>query len=256
MGRFREALADFDKLTELDPNDQDAWFHAAAAYLSAGDVAQLPAAPAARCSIVLNGAPAEDATVAEKTAKTCAGAGRGAGFGARRAAGPAHRHGRRTEPLVPQLHPHQGADRLPRRAPRAGRRVAEAVRPGARRQSPGRHRLRRPGHGTSPARPSRAGTTALVSAHALLARKPDAQSWDLFDWLRCEILYREAEGLMGPVTPQAWPPRRPRSNCRNSPGPGKRSASGRTTASLTSDWLPPSPRRSNGIARRVSTQQH
>ncbi len=40
---------------------------------------------------------------------------------------------------------------------------------------------------------------ALVSAHALLVKKPGPQ-W--LDWLHCEILYREAEALLGPVTPQ------------------------------------------------------
>ena len=37
---------------------------------------------------------------------------------------------------------------------------------------------------------------ALVSARALLVKRLDAESL-VFDWLHCEILAREAEGLLG-----------------------------------------------------------
>jgi tetratricopeptide (TPR) repeat protein len=39
---------------------------------------------------------------------------------------------------------------------------------------------------------------ALVSGRAILVKKPNPEWW--YDWLHCEILCREAEGLMGPVT--------------------------------------------------------
>ena len=127
MGRFREAIADFDKLTELEPGNLLGWNEAAALYLYTADVARYRRA----CREMLDRFErlgAEDATFAAWMARTCcAGTGGGAGFRARRAAGRACRHGHRKARLVSRHDPHQGADRLPRRAPRAGRRVAEAV---------------------------------------------------------------------------------------------------------------------------------
>jgi tetratricopeptide (TPR) repeat protein/serine/threonine protein kinase len=198
-GRFREALADFDKATELGPGNFTCWHHAAALYLYFGEVERYRRA----CREMLDRferRAADNVGIAEQMAKTCALApdavsdfARVERLAQRAVTGTEKKGWYRNYILAKGLtdyrggHPEQAAKWLKRFAPKPGGNVWDATAFAA--LALAQHRL---GHAAQ-------ARAALVSARALLAKKPDAQ---LFDWLHCEILYREAEKLMGPVTPK------------------------------------------------------
>ena len=228
MDRFREAIADFDVATKLDPNNHFGWHQAAALYLYNGDVERYRRACREMLDDRFEKRAADEASVAEQTAKTCALAPDAVPDFVASSGWPSARHGHGKTILVSQLRPHQGIDRLPRRAPRAGRRAAEAVRTEARPRRLGRHRLRRPGHGASPARPRRAGAPRWYRPVPSSPKNPIPNGGSTGSNAKSSTARRR--GSSGGSHPRSWPPRRPRSNSGNSPRPRKRSASGRTTA--------------------------
>jgi serine/threonine protein kinase/tetratricopeptide (TPR) repeat protein len=198
-GKLKEAIATYQKITILDPDNYRAWYQAAALYLYVGDVDRYRRA----CREMLDRfehRAADNVKIAEQTAKTCALApdavsdfARVEQLARRAVTGTELQAWYRNYVLAKGLtdyrggHPEQAVEWLTRFAPKPDGNVWDATAFAA--LALAQHRL---GHAAE-------ARAALVSARALLAEKPDAQT---FDWLHCEILYREAEGFLGPLTPQ------------------------------------------------------
>ncbi len=200
-GFFRQALPVFDKATELEPGNLLGWNQAAALFLYTADVERYRHA----CREMLDRferRAAEDASLAAWMARTCSLApdavpdfARVERLAERAVTGTEKHDWYRDMILIKGLtdyrggHPEQAVEWLRRFDLKPDRDVWDATAFAV--LAMAHHRL---GH-------AERARTALVSAHALLAKKPYAQQWP-FHWLYCEILYREAEGLMGPVTLQ------------------------------------------------------
>jgi tetratricopeptide (TPR) repeat protein len=194
-GRTRDAADLYSRGLSANPDDQRHWYHAAALYLSTGDVERYRGA----CGELLGRfekVAAEKPEVAEQTAKTCALApdsvpdfSRVERLAQRSVTGTAKHPWHRNFILAKGLadyrggHDEQAIEWLQRFAPKADGTHFDSSAFAA--LGLAHHRL---GHADQ----ARASTD---SARAIIAKKPrDAMHQaDWFDWLHCEILCREAE---------------------------------------------------------------
>jgi tetratricopeptide (TPR) repeat protein len=195
-GRFREALADIEKATELAPRSFVTWYDAATVNLSLGDIDRYNAA----CRQMLERfEKREDPQVADIIAKSCALApdsvpdfARVERLAERCVTGTEGHRFRRWFVLTKGLTDYragrheQAIEWLERFAPRARGTHSDATAFAA--LAMAHHRL---GH----AKEARA---SLDAARAVVAKmQPDAGSPDGWrDWLHCEILCREAEQVL------------------------------------------------------------
>ena len=196
--RFRDAVADFEKATELDPEDPWTWYEAAGLYLYVADVERYRGA----CRQMLDRfekLAADEPRTASIIAKACALApGSVTDFSrperlAERCVTGTETHDHRRWFMQAKVltdyragRDEQAIDWLKRFAPKPDGThwdgTAFAV------QAMVRHRL---GHADE-------ARASLHAARAILAKKPpDAMhGWSWRDWLHCEILLREAEQLL------------------------------------------------------------
>jgi tetratricopeptide (TPR) repeat protein len=196
-GRLREALADFIKATELEPQNQTNWYEVANLSLATGDIDGYRAA----CREMLDRFEKSDSPMtAERTAKTCALApGAVADFARvervaeRCITGTEEHRLRRWFILAKGLteyragHHEQAIEWLQQFAPKPGGVHADATAFAALAMS--HHQLRRP----------KEAHASLDAARAIMAKKrpPVSASPDGWhDWLHSEILFREAEQML------------------------------------------------------------